>query len=150
MNSLLIISFFCVKLITINLFAIDFEGVYFQDETKPCDSVLITLFSQENKYEGIYYLKKPRQIDGFIYYSFNENNAIVIVSNIGSFNFISEYIYSIAGNNTVTDKKSLLIMPSKLKKANKKKIVKIEKRIGIYLSSQGYCIHKNFILRCNE
>ena len=110
----------------------------------------VHLAAQENEYEGIYYSKKIRKRGGFSCYSLNENQTILhVIISVGSFNDIWEEKYVLSGD-TITTEEGWVIIPSKYKKANPKMINRIETRIGKLLNGYGYCIHKNFILRCNE
>ena len=106
--------------------------------------------SQEKEYEGIYYSKKIKKRGGFSCYSFNKNYTILfVILSTGSFDNIWEEKYTIAGD-TITTEEGWIIVPSKYKKANQKMINRIETRVGKTLNGYGYCIHKNFILRCND
>ena len=141
---------FCVILFCTHLSAKDTESVFFQKEYESCNNILVTSFPQKDKFEGIYCLKKIKKRKGFSCYSFNEDNTILHISiSIGSFDNIWEEKYIISGD-TITTEDGWVIIPSKYKKANKKMINRIETRIGKVLNGYGYCVHKNFILRCAD
>lgn len=106
--------------------------------------------AKEDEYEGVYYYEKIRKRGGFNCYSFNKNQTILHVTiSSGSFDEIWEEKYTIAGDTIITENGWILV-PSKYKKADKKMIDKIETRFGKILNGYGYCINKNFILRCKD
>ena len=112
--------------------------------------ICIDSITQENNYEGIYYTKEIQKGNGFSCFSINKNQTILhVIITKGSFNHIWEEKYTIVGD-TITTEDGWIIILSEYKKADRKMIDKIEKEIGGVLSSHGYCIYKNCILRCSD